>query len=180
MPAFTPRKLIALTGFMGSGKTTVGRLLAERLGWRFVDLDSRIVDRAGLPIVDIFKSHGEPAFRAFEMEMLDRAVGEAIEQDRPALIALGGGTLTRPENLARLRQAGAMLVWLDCPVEELLLRCAGMTDRPLFIDEAGFRRLYDERRPLYAQAEYRVEAVTEPVRVVERILALVRPALVEA
>jgi shikimate kinase len=180
MPAFAPRKLLALTGFMGSGKTTVGRMLAERLGWRFVDLDSRIVDRAGLSIVQIFRNHGEPAFRALEADMLERALGEAGEQDRPAVIALGGGTLTRPENLVRLRQAGAMLVWLDCPVEELLLRCAGMADRPLFTDEAGFRRLYDERRPLYAQAEYRVDAATEPARVVERILALARPAAVEA
>ncbi|HEV2388823.1 MAG TPA: shikimate kinase [Candidatus Acidoferrales bacterium] len=169
-----------MTGFMGSGKTTVGRLLAERLGWRFNDLDDWIVARAGLTIVEIFRRHGEPAFRTLESEILDRALGEALEQDRPMVIALGGGTLTRPENLARLRQAAAMLVWLDCPLEELLLRCAGMTDRPLFSDEAGFRRLHDERRPLYAQANYRVDAATEPAQVVERILALVRPVVVEA
>jgi shikimate kinase len=105
--------------------------------------------------------------------VLERALGEASELDQPTVIALGGGTLTRAENLGRTRQAGAVLVWLDCPVEELLARCAGMPDRPLFSSEAGLRRLYDERRPLYEQADYRVEAVEDPARVVERILELV-------
>jgi shikimate kinase len=180
MPVSISRKLIALAGFMGCGKTTVGRLLAERLGWRFVDLDTRIVESAQASIVDIFRRHGEPAFRAIEAEVLERALGEAIEGGRPSVFALGGGTLTRAENLGRLRQGGAALVWLDCPVDELLQRCAGVTDRPLFRDEASFRQLYLERRPLYGQADYRVEASLEPAQVVERILALVRQAVAEA
>jgi shikimate kinase len=180
MPAATPRKLIALTGFMGCGKTTVGRQLAERLGWRFFDLDSRIVERAGMAIVDMFRRHGEPAFRDLEAEVLERALGESIEQGRAAVLALGGGTLTRPENRERLRQAGALLVWLDCTVEELIGRCAGVTDRPLFRDETSFRRLYLERRPVYSLADFRVDASGEPAQVVDRILALVRPAEVEA
>lgn len=174
------RKLIALTGFMGCGKTTVGRLLAERLGWRFVDLDTRIVERAEAPIVDIFRLHGEPAFRRIETEVLDRALGEAVEGGRSAVLALGGGTLTRPENLALLRQAGVVLLWLDCPVEELLQRCAGMNDRPLFRDEVSFRLLYSERFPLYLQAGIRIEATAEPAQVVDRILARLHREVVEA
>jgi shikimate kinase len=173
------RKLIALAGFMGCGKTTVGRLLAERLGWRFVDLDTRIVERARASIVEIFRRHGEPAFREIEAEALGRALGEAVEGGHATVLALGGGTLTRAENMARLRQAGAALVWLDCPVDQLLERCAGVTDRPLFRDEASFRRLHLERLPLYAQADYRVDATLEPPQVVERILSLLLPAVVE-
>ncbi|MDE3134938.1 MAG: shikimate kinase [Acidobacteriota bacterium] len=174
------RKLIALTGFMGCGKTTVGRLLAERLGWRFVDLDTRIVERAEAPIVDIFRLHGEPAFRRIEGEVLERAIGETVEGGRSTVLALGGGTLTRPENLSRLRQAGALLLWLDCPVEELLQRCAGVSDRPLFRDETGFRLLYSERFPIYLQAGIRIEATADPAQIVDRILSKLHRETVEA
>ena len=180
MPAPVPYRLIALAGFMGCGKTTVGRLLAERLGWRFVDLDTRIVERVQSPIVEIFRLHGEPAFRQIEAEVLGRTLGEAVEGGRLAVFALGGGTLTRPENLARLRQSGAVLCWLDCPVDDLLERCAGVTDRPLFRNEASFRLLYHERLPLYSQAEYRIDATVEPGQVVDRILARLRQEVVEA
>ncbi len=180
MPAPVSRKIIALVGFMGCGKTTVGRLLAERLGWRFVDLDTRIVEQTGSAIVDIFRRHGEPAFRRIETEVLGWSLGETTGRERHAVFALGGGTLTRPENFLRLRQSAATLVWLDCPIEDLLARCAGVTDRPLFQDEASFRLLFEQRLPLYAQADYRVDATCEPAQVVERILAAVRLTGVEA
>lgn len=180
MPAPVPRKVIALVGFMGCGKTTVGRMLAERLGWRFVDLDTRIVERTGSSIVDIFRRHGEPEFREIETEVLDRTLGETSERGFSTVLALGGGTLTRLENLGRLRQFGATLVWLDCPVDDLLKRCAGVTDRPLFRDEASFRHLFEERLPHYRQADFRVDATAEPAQVVERVLTLVRLSAVEA
>ncbi|HVB99702.1 MAG TPA: shikimate kinase [Candidatus Dormibacteraeota bacterium] len=180
MPVPVPRKVIALVGFMGCGKTTVGHMLAERLGWRFMDLDTRIVERTGSSIVDIFRRHGEPGFREIEAEVLDRVLGETAERGFSAVFALGGGTLTRPENLGRLRQFGATLVWLDCPIDDLLKRCAGVTDRPLFRDETSFRRLFEERLPLYSQADYRVDATSEPAQVVERILTLARLTAVEA
>lgn len=157
---------------MGSGKTTVGRLLAQQLGWRFVDLDTQIEKRAALRIPELFERFGEPAFRKMEHEALARALGETAERSQAVVLALGGGTLTQPENLLLLREHAATLIWLDCPMEDLLARCARMTNRPLFRDEASFRALYAQRLPHYEQCEYRVESDAEPRRVVEQILAL--------
>ena len=166
------RKLLYLTGFMGCGKSTVARLLARQIGWHFMDLDRRIVERAGLTIPEIFSSQGESEFRQMEHEELARILGEAVELGRPSIVSLGGGTTVQPGNLELLRRGGGALVWLHCPVDELLSRCARITNRPLFRDEASFRRLYAERLPSYELADYRVESAVEPLRVVEHILAL--------
>jgi shikimate kinase len=166
------RKLVGLTGFMGSGKSTVARLLARQIAWHFVDLDRRIVQSAGRTIPEIFTGLGEPAFRQIEHRELVRILGEAVEQGKPTLVSLGGGTTAQPANLALLRETGCILVWLHCPIEELLRRCARITDRPLFRDEASFRKLYDDRLPSYELSDYRVDAGVEPLRVVEQILAL--------
>lgn len=172
-------RLVCLTGFMGSGKSTVGRLLAAQLAWHFSDLDSEIERHTGLPISQIFEQKGEAVFRETEHECLARILGSASERDARLVLALGGGTFTQPRNAALLREfnspprgSGAAIVWLDCPMEELLQRCVLMGDRPLFRDEASFRKLYQERLPLYQQADFRVESGGEPMRVVEKILAL--------
>ena len=99
-------------------------------------------------------------------------VAEAVETGKPRIVSLGGGTIAQPRNLALLRESGATLIWLQCPVEELLLRCAKITDRPLFRDEASFRQLYEERLPAYQLADYRVDSSLDPRRVAEQILAL--------
>jgi shikimate kinase len=166
------RKLVCLTGFMGSGKSTTARLLAGQLGWMNVDLDHRIAEASGLTIPQIFARAGEPEFRRIEHEQLARVVAESEESAKPRIVSLGGGTIAQPLNLTLLREHGAVLIWLRCPVEELLVRCAQITDRPLFRDEASFRRLYQERLPTYELANYCVDTVAEPARVVERILAL--------
>jgi len=165
-------KLIGLVGFMGSGKTTVGRLLARQIGWHFVDLDTLIEERAGLSIPAIFERLGEPTFREMEYETLGRVLGEAVERSKPTVLALGGGTFALPQNCALLRNNGCIIVWLHCPLEELLARCATVTNRPLFRDEAAFRQLYEQRLPFYEQADHRVESSAEPRRVVKQILAL--------
>ena len=166
------RRLIALTGFMGCGKSTVARLLARQIGWLHVDLDKRIVERTNLAIPAIFTNLGEPAFREIEHEELERILGEARESGRPTIVSLGGGTLVQPQNLEALRQSGCATVWLNCPVEELMRRCSHITDRPLFRDEASFRQLYAQRLQFYQKAEYRVESAVEPLRVVQNIIAL--------
>jgi shikimate kinase len=163
---------------MGSGKTTVGRLLAQQLAWRFVDLDERIEKQAGLRITEIFQRLGEPAFRELERAELARALGEAAASAMPAVLALGGGTFAQAENLEMLRAAcspagaprAGCVIWLDCPFELLLSRCVTMDDRPLFRDEISFRKLYDARLPFYRHADLRVEGGGDPRKVVERIL----------
>ena len=99
--------IVALTGFMASGKTTFGRAAAERLGWDFVDLDALIATRYGTP-AEIFAAGGEGRFREIESQLLD----EALAADGHTVLALGGGTVLREENLRRIK-AGAVIIWLD-------------------------------------------------------------------
>jgi shikimate kinase len=166
--------LVCLAGFMGSGKTTVGRLLAAQLGCRFVDLDERIEEAAGVSIREIFERSGEQQFRDLEFEMLGRVLGEIAEGGGSAVIALGGGTWTfsQTRNRVLLEQAGAAVIWLDCPLEELARRCATMTNRPLFRDESSLRELYHQRLPSYRTAAFRVDGTGEPRKVATRILDL--------
>ncbi len=168
-------RMVCLTGFMGSGKSTVGRLLAAQLAWHFVDLDSEIERHTGLPISQIFEQKGEPVFRDIEHDCLTRVLGWASERDARVVLALGGGTFAQPRNAALLHNVdapGVAVIWLDCAIESLLQRCVLMGDRPLFRDEASFRRLYEERLPYYRLADYRIESGGESIRVVEQILAL--------
>lgn len=165
-------RVICLAGFMGAGKSTVGRLLARQIGWRFVDLDELIENRARLTIPEIFDRLGEPAFRELEHETLHRVLGASAERDLPTVLALGGGTFAQLPSIGLIRECGCPVVWLHCPPARLLARCAMMTNRPLFRDEASFLQLYQQRLPFYEQADYRVDGDSEPSAVVERILAL--------
>ena len=139
--------IIALTGFMASGKTTFGRAAAERIGWRFVDLDAVIAERYGTP-AEIFAAHGEAAFRDIETQML----GEALCAEENTVLALGGGTVLRTENLQQIK-ARATLVWLDTSFD-IILSELGNADRPILQGRTTeqIRALYDARRPLYAEA----------------------------
>src|ERR1700692_86229 len=172
-------RVVCLTGFMGSGKSTVGRLPAAQLAWRFADLDAEIERESGLSISQIFAQKGEVVFREIEHECLARVLGSSAARNTRLILALGGGTFAQPRNASLIRDfggaargAGSAVIWLDCSAEELLQRCVLMGDRPLFRDEASFRKLYEERLPFYRQADYRVESGGEPMRVVEQILAL--------
>jgi shikimate kinase len=179
-PELVPEcRVVCLTGFMGSGKSTVGRLLAAQLAWHFADLDAEIERESGLSISEIFAQKGEAVFREIEHRCLARILGSASARNMRLILALGGGTFAHPRNAALIREfgamprgAGAVVIWLDCSTDDLLQRCVLMGDRPLFRDESSFRKLYEERLPYYRQADYRVESGGEPMRVVEQILAL--------
>src|SRR5260370_23984990 len=132
---------------MGSGKTTIGALLARQLAWRFVDLDDRIEASAGLAIPQIFEHLGEPAFRQIEADQLRAALGRAAELKESTVLALGGGTYAQPGCPDFLRAASIPVLWLDLPIPVLLSRCITMTGRPLFRDGAGFSPLYAQRLP---------------------------------
>jgi len=155
---------------MGSGKTTVGTLLARQLAWRFVDLDDRIEGAAGITIPQFFERHGEPAFRQLEAEQLRAALGRAVEIKEGTILALGGGTYAQPGCPEFLRNAGVTVLWLDSPIDVLLSRCMTMTGRPLFRDEASFRALHAQRLPSYQLADHRVDSSGEPAQVVAEIL----------
>lgn len=163
-------QVLCLAGFMGSGKTTVGTLLARQLAWRFVDLDERIELSAGLAIPQIFERFGEPAFRQIEADELRAALGRAGELKEATVLALGGGTYAQPGCPEFLRNAGAPVLWLDSPIELLLARCMTMTGRPLFRDEASFRALYAQRLPSYQLADFRMDSSGDPTQVVAEIL----------
>jgi shikimate kinase len=165
-------RLVCLTGFMGAGKTTVGSLLARQLAWRFEDLDTHIENYTGMAIPAIFERLGEPAFRQIESEQLEVALARAAESQEALVLALGGGTYAQPGMVERLQAAGAVVIWIDCPVEQLLARCATMTNRPLFRDEPSFRQLLAARLPFYEQANHRIAAGDDPAKIVEYILAL--------
>lgn len=163
-------QVLCLAGFMGSGKTTVGTLLARQLAWRFVDLDDRIEQATGLRIPEIFERLGEPAFRCIEADQLRLALGRVFESKESMVLALGGGTYAQLGAPEFLRAANIPVVWLDSPIEVLLARCMTMTGRPLFRDENSFRDLYAQRLPSYQLADYRVDSSGEPSRVVAEIL----------
>ena len=163
------RSQVFLLGFMGCGKTTVGRLLAQRLGWSFADLDEEVERRQGRSIRQIFEEQGEAFFRQAEREVLEHLVQRGEQE--ALVVALGGGTFAQPANLELLRTNGGITIWLSCPLEELQRRCRGLSNRPLLRDPASFRQLYEQRLPYYQEADFRVEADRPgPEGVVEDIL----------
>lgn len=157
---------------MGSGKTTIGTILARQLAWRFVDLDDRIEAASGLRISEFFERFGEPAFRILEAEQLRAVLGRAAETKESVVLALGGGTYAQQGAPEFLRAQGVPVIWLDATVESLLARCMTMSGRPLFRDEASFRALFAQRVPSYQLADFRVDSSGEPPQVVAEILRL--------
>ncbi len=160
---------------MGSGKTTVGRRVATRLGRRLRDSDAEVEARTGRTVREIFETDGEAAFRAEEA----RALAEALDDPEPAVVAAAGGVVLDPDNRARLRAAGTV-VWLDGRPEDLARRATSGGHRPLLGDDplAALRRLDRERRPLYEEvADHRVPVGGRPPDdVVADVLALVGAA----
>ena len=146
--------VVFLVGFMGSGKTSVGRALATQLRLAFIDLDDRIARHAGKSVQGIFAEDGEEAFRAHE-----RAALLALEPELPAgaVIATGGGACTDAAARAWMQARGTM-VWLDVPLETIERRVPRDGSRPLFGDRLALDALYQERRSGYASAGLRVDA----------------------
>ncbi len=165
-----------LVGMMGSGKTSTGRPLAERLGYGFVDADAVIEQAAGCSIPDIFDRDGEAGFRSLESQVLS-----AISQRHSLVVATGGGVVTQQENWGMLHSG--IVIWLDVMPDQLLQRLnADSTVRPLLQTadpEAALNALLNERRPLYAEADLTVVINDEtPEAVADGILQLV-PSLLK-
>ena len=149
---------IVLTGFMGAGKTTVGRLLAARLNWTFLDLDAEIEREAGITIPEIFRIHGEPDFRAREVRTLAALV------IRPqTVLALGGGAIESESSRTLLASSpGVCTVFLSAPLEALIERCLtqqqGADDlRPVLADRERLHARWSPRLPHYRQAHLHLD-----------------------
>ncbi len=168
-------KHVVITGFMASGKTTVGRRLANRLGRDFIDLDELIEKREGTTISEIFASRGEAAFREIERETVASLVPE-----RPTVVATGGGTFVNAGSRDALRKLG-VVVCLITTLETILRRVARNDKRPLASGpgaEERLRRLLEERMPAYRLADVLVETdgVTAD-QAVTRVLKMIEPRL---
>ena len=146
---------IYLIGFMGSGKSTIGRMLAEEIGWRFADLDDDIESQQKRSITEIFETSGEEEFRRIEHEALAKRV-RSIRCGMPTVLALGGGAFTRPENRELLEEHG-ITVWIDTSFAIVQKRVGVSNHRPLARDPVKFEALFNSRRQEYAKAEFRIQ-----------------------
>ncbi len=161
---------VVLIGMMGSGKTSVGRRLAKRLGWPFQDADWAIEDAAGTTITNIFAEIGEAAFRRSERQVIARLLNERTNQ----VLALGGGSFVTPETRELVRKK-AISIWLNADLDTLVRRTGRRTDRPLLArgdPRDTLRRLLVERRAAYAEADIVIDSGAGTLGdVVERALA---------
>ena len=140
---------IVLVGMMGAGKSSVGRVLAQRLDRPLLDSDDMIEDRTGRTVREIWSADGEPAFRSIEAEVL----AEALRSDEPVVVAAAGGVVLSPANREILRSSGAHVVWLLADVELLLERVKNGMHRPLLDSdpEGTLRTMFDDRGGLYRE-----------------------------
>ncbi|MBO1067388.1 MULTISPECIES: shikimate kinase [Nostocales] len=160
-----------LIGMMGVGKTTVGKLLAEEIGYRFVDTDEVIVKAAGKSINEIFAENGEAEFRQLEGDVLAQVCAYT-----KLVVATGGGIVIRQQNWSYLHHG--LIIWLDAPIQIILQRLAADDTRPLLQDadmESKLRSLLEQRQPMYSQADLHItiSATETPEEIATRILATI-------
>ena len=158
-----PRRLVnlALIGFMGTGKTTVGRHVAEQLGFEFLDTDELVQARIGRTIADIFAKDGEPAFRALEKQIV-----QELSAREKTVIATGGGLPTNSENLDALKSF-ALVICLWASPEKIWERVRHQSHRPLLHDadpQKKIRELLAVREPFYKQADVLINTDLRSVR----------------
>ena len=160
------RDRIFLVGFMCSGKTTVGKLLAEKLQWRFLDVDEEIERREGLTIPEIFKQKGESYFRRLEINVL-----KDLADRKNVIVSTGGGLGANPEAMVLMKEKG-FVVWLKVSFEDFLKRCGNDPSRPLLsLGEEKLKELLKQREKVYSQAHLIVDP-EDPESMAERIVAV--------
>ena len=163
-----PERLLILTGFMGSGKSSVGKIVAELLGYRFIDLDSEIVAAAGCSINDIFARDGEQAFRTLESSCLK----QILSAGAGSVVAAGGGAVISAQNRSLMRNHG-VVINLKVNLGQVLDRLKGCSDRPLLaVDDAEERAnsLMNEREQFYADADIRIDTDGKSVEDVAAVI----------
>ena len=161
-------KNIVLTGFMGTGKTQVGKILSQRLGYKLVDVDDNIEREQKLKITEIFKNYGEPAFRDIESAEIKR-----LSEIDKAVISTGGGAVLRQENMDNLRKKG-VIICLTASPQTILKRTDSNNDRPLLQVENPLQKIKDLlqiRTPYYEKADIIIDTEGKsPVEVAEEII----------
>jgi shikimate kinase len=180
-PAASPEaasQAVFLVGFMGAGKSTVGRALAGRLNWNFEDLDDRIERREARTVSEMFRTSGEQDFRRAEFDALREVLDELHSGGDARVVALGGGAFVQPAISELLKRARIRTMFLDAPIEELWRRCQRQADlhgveRPLLSSRDQFWELYRIRRPGYLQATLRIETSGHTIEAVAEEIALV-------
>ena len=148
-----PLRNIVLVGFMGSGKSTLGRVLNQKLSYPLIDTDHLIEEQSAMSVSDIFASEGEDAFRTMETKLLENMLESECNHH---IISTGGGMVLKPENRGLLRQLG-FVVWLSCTDEETFERTSRNNKRPLLqCDDpmSLITRMLDERAPYYDEASH--------------------------
>jgi shikimate kinase len=159
---------VFLVGFMGAGKSSVGRALGQLLNWVFEDLDDRIERREGRTIAEIFRNSGEPQFRRAEWAALEQLL-EELRQGVAAVVALGGGTFAQPRVHQFLQKSGVKTVFLEAPLTELWQRCVLQetgAKRPLQDSQNLFRVRYEARRPFYETASLQIHTSGKQVEMI--------------
>jgi shikimate kinase len=170
-------KNIVLTGFMGTGKTEAGRILAQRLGYTLIDADTEIEKEQKMTITEIFKQYGEPKFRDMEADIIKR-----LSEMKNAIISTGGGAVLRQENMDNLRKNG-VVVCLTASPETILKRTSNNNDRPLLQVEDPLQKikeLLEFRKPYYEKADIMIDTEGKsPLRVAEEIISKVNEYMSE-
>jgi shikimate kinase len=175
VPAGLPGNSVFLVGFMGAGKSSVGRALGQRLNWVFEDLDDRIQAREDRTVAEIFRDSGESEFRRAEHAALQQVLQE-LRGGGARIVALGGGAFVEQKNAALLEASSVPTVFLDAPVEELWQRCCTQAseagaERPLLRDMEQFRKLYETRRSGYTKASLQIQTGGSPVETIAAEIA---------
>ena len=171
-----PVTAVFLVGFMGAGKTSVGRALGQRLNWIFEDLDDRIQLREGRTIAEIFRDSGELEFRRAEHDALRQLVME-LRGGAAKIVALGGGAFVQPNNTTLLKISGATTLFLDAPIQDLWERCCEQAsevgnERPLLQSRRQFDELHRVRRKVYLRASKRIDTSGRSIEAV--VLDIIR------
>ncbi|MEJ5172260.1 MAG: shikimate kinase [Hydrogenothermaceae bacterium] len=156
---------VYLVGFMGSGKSTVGKLISQELGYRFVDIDKEVENQEGITIREIFEKFGEQYFRNLEKEKLKEFI------DKYGYVVSTGGGLGADKQMMELMKSSGVVIWIDASLEEILNRCQNDTDRPLLkLPYEKVRELYERRREIYKLSDIHIHTDGKtPLQIFEEI-----------
>jgi shikimate kinase len=172
MHAGSPGNAVFLVGFMGAGKSSVGRALGRQLNWIFEDLDDRIAAREERSVAEIFRESGESEFRRAEHAALQQVL-EELRGGGARIVALGGGTFAQERNHMAIQASGIPTVFLDAPLPELWQRCARQSDakRPLMTSQIKFRETHRARLPYYRKASRQIDTMGKQVDAIANEIA---------